>query len=298
MYRRFIGSLVVAGLSLLLWSPAAEAKIVTVKMNWDVGTYTMSNSGTTQSLAYKDAHIELATTGWFEDGTVSTANNGFGSASSSITHGHPDDTMTIDWAVNPGAQLNGRHHIGAEFKMDTLGFTDAAVRVKNSTLTDVVLPSTGGTSTPELSVPGPAGFKYKPGSVNWEFRADDVFITGPITFTNVAFYKTNTEPALSDLDAVNFPPLPKAFLQLEPDFLLNAGQTHLVSVPGAIPADWLLITYTSSWVDPWLSQQVGEPAVVDVNTWVAAQMIPIPSAGVAGIALCVFAGLSRRRIVA
>ena len=275
-----------ASMIVLLLAATAEAKTVKAKINWDVGT--LDVGGAVFNLNYEDAHLEVRTKSYIEDGTDATRPEGptvVGGAfpppnPPTITHGPigSDDVMTIDWQTPPGQPVVGRTHIGATVNLDTIydipPASDVVLRVTSATLTNVTCPATGGTSTPEMAIPQP-GIKYGKGSINWEFRIDNPWLTNPVTFSNISFYKTNVEPASGDLTAVNFPPLSKTFLQSEPSFSLVYPQTYPVYIPNATEYDWLLVEFTTTWQDPWWSTQLGQPVLVDINTWIAMSTVPI-----------------------
>ena len=265
-------------------APEAGAKFIKTKINWDVGQ--LKVPGATHDLVYEDAHLKVTTEGRFEDGgdpdrppAPDVEDGAFGSSTVGIDHkplGQPDE-MTIDWQATPGHAVAGRTHIGAEVYVSDLGNwttpVDVTLKVVGHSLTNVTCPGLGGTSTPEMDMPKPT-IKYYPGSIHWEFAIDNPWLTSSVTFSNINFYKTSTEPALSDLTAVNFPPLPKTFLQSEPSFSLVYPQFHPILIAGADEWDWLLAEYTTRWVDPWWTTQVGMPVTVEVNTWVAVTTLP------------------------
>ena len=98
-------SMVLAWLANSLGEPA-QAAIRPVKLNWEFGKYT-SESGT-GDIHYKDAHLVVATSGTVQDAPApTTTNNGFANGGASVTHGIPDDSITMDWNVGGGAALVG-----------------------------------------------------------------------------------------------------------------------------------------------------------------------------------------------
>jgi hypothetical protein len=259
----------------------ADAQTATVKVNWDVGTA----DGPFQPfhLTYHDAHLKIATRGVVEETPApTTIDDGFDNHNVNVAHGFPDDCITIDWTDAAG--LNGRNHIGAEFNVTRSPVTGNRndVRVVESRLTGVsgMIPGGGGSfgPIPSLDVPGPQSITYrKANSAAVEFSVDNPGMIAPVMFSGVEFYKTTTEPALADLDAIDFPTLPKTFLMAVPDFSLGYGTSMAFLVPSIDVPEWLLVKYSTTWIDPTLSMLVGGPTMLTVNTWFAGEMVPEPA---------------------
>ncbi|MAE62061.1 MAG: hypothetical protein CMJ49_11975 [Planctomycetaceae bacterium] len=298
--RRTILSVLVLFMSCGLLAERAAGTEVKVKMNWDVGTFVQD--GITWNLTYRDAHLQLRTTGLIPDSPAPTTVNGdFDNGAGTITHGDPDDVLDINWSQDAGSPaVSGKTHLGATFNVDDVfGVFSTKVRVASATLTGVTGTSTHGTfSNPTLPVPGPTSFSYKRvGSVLWNFTLDDPSIPGPVTFSNVDFYKTATEPPIGALTAGTFGALPKTFLQTETDFSLGFGGLNSVHVAGVDAPEWIIVNYTTSWVDPGLTAALGGafPVTVSVDNWVAGEVIPAPPAVLSAGLLLATAGLRRRR---
>jgi hypothetical protein len=269
-------------LLLALVGTQAQATVVPVKFNWEVGTYT-TNQGT-GDVTFKDAHLKLATRGDIVAVPPPTVSNGgFANSNQQVQPGNPEDVMTIDWNVGGGPPLVGEHHLGATLSFDNLGKAWADVKVLEAYLTGASAPGIGIISELQrLDMPGPTGLRdARKHSVDWEFLNSFPSGSPAITFSDIEFYKTSIEPPLAALNAALFPGLVKTFLQTEPDFLLGAGGSHFVYLPGVDAPEWLMATFTTSWLDPVLSALAHEPVNVTVRQWVATQIaqetIPEPA---------------------
>ncbi len=296
---RFVAAVVVG----LLSAAALAAPIKEVKINWEVGTYT-TNLGT-GDVTYKDAHLKLATRGTILTTPAPTLeNNGFTNGQHNVVNvpGPGDDTLTIDWNVGGNPPLVGKHHLGGTFSYDTNGnplVND--VKILEAFLTGATAPGIGITGElARLDVPGPTGFRDKrSNSVDWEFLNNFPIGSPAITYSNIEFYKTAAEPALSDLTAANFPSLGATFLQSEPDFVLPGGgpgalSGHFVHVTGVDVPEWIIAVYTTSWVDPVLSTAAGSPVTLSVDQWAATNVVPEPATLAA--LLILLPAVRRRRI--
>jgi hypothetical protein len=267
--------------------PAAANPIEMKKISWDVGTYTSEDGS--GDVTYKDAHLKLATTGTFLNNPAPTVEkDGFTNAPPPQIINMPgpgDDCLIMTWDVGADPALTGKHHLGGTFSFDTNGNPLANdVKVAEAYLTGATVPALGITAElARLDVPGPTGFRERrTKSVDWEFLNDFPVGSPDITYSDVMFFKTATEPALSDLTAVNFPSLGATFLQAEPDFVLpgagpDALAGHFVHVLGVDAPEWIIATYTTSWVDPGLSAAAGKDVTVSVNQWAANLVVPEPS---------------------
>ena len=289
VYRPIL-SVVVLSIAWFWLVPAVEAQ--RTKMNWETGTFKIGD--VEHPIRYSDAHVKLATTGLFDPRPAQRRieQNGFHNSGSGVTPGVPDDCLTIDWAMAGGDKLEGKTHIGAEFRK-----IGGDLRVMDAKLTGVQIPSLGGYEAADFKVPGPTDFKTVRGqSVDWIFSISDPGLIGPVTFSSVEFYTTLVEPPLESLNAAAFPALPKTLVHVEPGFVLPPLGSHSAHIEDADPPEWLMAYYTTSWTDPTLSPIAGMPVTVEVTQWVAVQLVPEPASCMLlmiGAAFCV--GLRRER---
>ena len=279
---------------LSLGGPAAGEEfppgpIYQCKLTWEAGVLRVA--GGVYNMKYRDAHLEIYTRGIVQQGHAgnSTEDGSFGAATpvygDTLYNGYVHDTITVDWQVPDGADpIDGSHTVGLSFAVEDITVPPNSARpiVKKSTLTGVSVSSPTLSFTDEtITVPGPVTSEWKKvNPVSWTFSLDDPNIQTPMNFQNVNFYRTELEPALSDLSSLNFPSLAKTLLHTEPDFILDpvgGMTTHTVTGLTADLGDWVIVTYTSTYDELILSGMAGSPVSIDVKTWQAGLVIPEPA---------------------
>ena len=279
-WRLSIAAIAVAG-CLALSQPAEGAgETMIAKMNWDAGEVKIQ--GATYHLRYEDAHIVIDTLGLIEedDPPITTSDGEFDASTHGVTgvdvDGQTYHRLTVDWEADPIHGVTGASHWGVEFQVWTSSYTsgEAAPIIREAKMTGITCEALGITDPETWDLPAPTTNTWdRANSAEWVFSIDNVNLLGPMTFRNVSFYKTDTEPALSDLTAVNFPPLPKTHLLDIPDFVLSPGLVFPVTVPDVDVPEWIMCYYETEYRDPLLSAWVGNDAFLTMRVWVAGQMI-------------------------
>lgn len=285
---------------LMLIQTASAAPTYTAKINWDFGT--VKAGGVTHNIHYKDAHLVVDTLGLIEEDEdeIEIMNGEFYQSTPTIgSHqegGNLYSRVEIDWDADPVHGATGQTHCGVAFNVwtSTYGPDGARPIVRDLHLTNATCPGIGIVTPQDWAIPKPTPSWQPANSAIWTFRMDYPAITGPVQFTNVSFYKTLAEPALSDLTAVNFPLLSKTFLMSEADFSLNPGGMHSVTVPNVDQPEWIIAYYETNYLDPILSGMAGMDVITELHTWAAGTLVPEP-ATLSLLAVGGLAVLRRRR---